>query len=72
MYATIDEAALIYARACMAWYGKRALCVARQQVRVLQGRGDKRGVEAWSKVAEKIAQTQSDAGRRRKSSAKLY
>jgi hypothetical protein len=72
MYATADEVALIYARACMAWYGKRALRVAKQQVLVLQGRGDKRGVEAWSKVAEKIAQIQSEAGRRRKSSAKLF
>jgi hypothetical protein len=72
MYATTDDAALIYARACMAWYGKRALRVVRQQVRTLQGRGDKGGVEAWSKVAEKIAQIQSDAGRHRKSGAKLF
>jgi hypothetical protein len=48
---TIDEAADIYARACVAWYGSRALPIVWQQVQVMQKRGDKSGVEAWTKVA---------------------
>jgi hypothetical protein len=48
---TIDEAADIYARACVAWYGARALPIVRQQVLLMQKRRDKSGVEAWTKVA---------------------
>jgi hypothetical protein len=72
MYAMIDDAAAIYARACSAWYGKRALRVIHEQVRALRTHGDKNGVEAWSKVAVHVAKIQTDPRRRRKSSAKLY
>jgi hypothetical protein len=41
----------MYARACVAWYGSRALPIVWQQVQVMQKRGDKSGVEAWTKVA---------------------
>ena len=46
MRVTIDEAAAIYTRACVAWYGTKALRIVRQQVQVMQKRGDKSGVEA--------------------------
>jgi hypothetical protein len=48
---TIDEAADIYARACVAWYGARALPIVWRQVQGVQNRGDTSGVEAWTKVA---------------------
>ena len=42
----------MYARFCVAWYGKRAIPVVREQIVVLEKRGDQSGVVAWSKVAE--------------------
>jgi hypothetical protein len=57
---TIDEAAAIYARACVAWYGGKALRIVRQQVQVMQKRRDKSGVEAWTKVALALERMRAD------------
>ena len=51
-----SEAALIYARACRAWYGTRALAVAKDKVHQLKRRGDAAGVDIWTKVAGHIAE----------------
>ncbi len=46
-----DDAAAIYARACRAWYGTRALRVVTSRMNELQRRGDVGGVAAWARVA---------------------
>lgn len=51
-----SDAAAIYARACRAWYGKRALKVVNEQIRSLKRRGDTKGVAAWSKVADQVSE----------------
>lgn len=50
-----EDAAAMYARACRSWYGQRALTVVKQQIKHLKHNGDPRGVEAWSRVADKLA-----------------
>ena len=50
------DAAVIYARACRAWYGKRALTVATDQIRRLKRRGDTDGVAIWTKVADRLSE----------------
>ena len=54
MIITIDEAATMYARFCVARYGDRALPIVQEQIAILEGRGDMSGVEAWTKVAEAL------------------
>jgi hypothetical protein len=49
-----SEAAAMYARACRAWYGKRASKVISQQIRNLKARGDADGVAVWSQVADQV------------------
>jgi hypothetical protein len=58
MYATLDDATAIYARACRAWYGKRAPGVVKRRIKELQRAGDAEGVEVWSKVAQQLSQLQ--------------
>jgi hypothetical protein len=52
-----DDAAAIYARACQAWYGRRALSVVTSKVHQLQQRGDTGGVAAWARVAVALSQS---------------
>ncbi len=59
MYATLDDATAIYARACRAWYGKRAPSVVKRRIKELQRAGDAEGVEAWNKVAQQLSQLPS-------------
>ena len=56
MHLSSHDAAVIYARACRAWYGKRALRVVGDQVRTLKRRGDADGVAIWSKVADRLTE----------------
>jgi len=57
MHVSHDDAAVIYARACRAWYGKRALRVVTSKVQELQRRGDAGGVVAWARVAVVLSHT---------------
>ena len=50
-----SDAAAMYARACRAWYGKRALRVVNDQIRQLQQRGDQKGVVIWGEVAAQLS-----------------
>ena len=50
-----SDAAAMYARACRAWYGKRALKVVNDQIRHLQKRGDHKGVVIWGEVATQLS-----------------
>jgi hypothetical protein len=50
-----EEAAAIYARACRAWYGRRAHGIVRKKVKQLERWGDLEGVHAWSEVARQLS-----------------
>jgi hypothetical protein len=56
---TSDDAALMYARACRAWYGPRAHRVVKKRIGELTRVGDHEGVKAWSQVADQLAKLQS-------------
>jgi hypothetical protein len=58
MYISGEEVAVIYARACWAWYGKRAHLIVTEQIRRFKRSGDASGVEAWSQVAAKLRELQ--------------
>ena len=75
MQVSIDDAAVIYARACRAWYGARAVRVAKSRAQELRKRGDRSGVVAWTKVAEALSRLQKYSGSpdsHRDAGAKLY
>jgi hypothetical protein len=55
MHVSPDDAAAIYARACRAWYGKRAPRVVKKRIEELRRAGDLGGVEAWTQVADKLS-----------------
>lgn len=55
MNVSSDDAAFIYARACAAWYGRRAPRIVMNRVSELRRRGDLDGVQAWTKVADKLS-----------------
>jgi hypothetical protein len=65
---------VMYARACRAWYGRRASRVAMSQAEHLRRRGDMSGVDAWTKVATEVTRLQSgsDRARRRNAAGRLY
>ena len=52
---TEREAAAMYARASLKWYGPRACSVARSMVRKFGKKGDLKGVRAWRLVADELA-----------------
>jgi hypothetical protein len=56
MYVSSDDAAAMYARACRAWYGRRALRVVSSKVQELEQRGDAGGAAVWAKVAAVLLQ----------------
>ena len=58
MYASLDDATAIYARACRAWYGKRAPRIVKKRIEELKRAGDAKGVEAWTQVADKLTALQ--------------
>ena len=55
MHVSRDDAAAIYARACRAWYGKRAPRIVKKRIEELRRSGDLGGVEAWTEVADKLS-----------------
>jgi predicted NBD/HSP70 family sugar kinase len=56
MHITSEDAVVMYARACRAWYGPRAPRVVADKIEELRRAGDHSGIMAWSKVAEKLSQ----------------
>lgn len=56
MFVTEEEAAAIYARVFLKWYGPRAQSIARSMVHSLGKKGDESGVKAWERVSEEIEQ----------------
>jgi hypothetical protein len=65
MHVSIDDAAVMYARACRAWYGRRALRVVTSKMQELEMRGDTGGAAAWGKVAVVLSQTRKPTQERR-------
>jgi hypothetical protein len=59
MHVSRDDAAAIYARACRAWYGKRAPRIVKKRIEELRRSGDLGGVEAWTEVADKLSLLQN-------------
>jgi hypothetical protein len=59
MQASLDDATAIYARACRAWYGKRAPRIVKTRIEELRRAGDFKGVEAWTQVADKLSRLPS-------------
>jgi len=47
---TYEHAAIMYARACRAWYGPRAHRIVKERIEELARAGDHDGVRAWSEV----------------------
>jgi hypothetical protein len=56
---TYEHAAIMYARACRAWYGPRAHRVVKRTIEELARAGDHEGVEAWSQVADQLTKLQT-------------
>jgi len=54
MYITLDDAIIMYARACRTWYGKRAAMVILRSAAQCRQRGDLEGETVWRRVAEII------------------
>jgi len=65
MHVSSDDAAVMYARACRAWYGQRALRVVTNKMQELGQRGDAGGVVAWAKVAIALSQARKSQDERR-------
>jgi hypothetical protein len=65
MHVSSDDAAVMYARACRAWYGRRALRVVTSKMQELEMRGDAGGAAAWAKVAVVLSQPRKPAHERR-------
>ena len=70
-----EEVAVIYARACRAWYGYRASSVVASKIDELRRARDFGGVKAWIQVAEKLEELAKKAGYRKSArgeNGKLY
>jgi hypothetical protein len=65
MEITKQEAAIMYARACRSWYGRRAPHIVRTTIAQLQRNGDLDGVDAWSEVARQLSRM-NDLGAERR------
>ena len=59
---TSEDAAVMYARACRAWYGRRAPRIVKDRIEELRRAGDQGGVRAWSQVADQLEQLQKSKG----------
>ncbi len=70
MYLSEDDAATVYARACQSWYGKRASRIVKDQIAHLKRLGDAKGVQAWSRVSEKLSRIKRP--RKASEDGKLY
>lgn len=64
VHITEQEAAAIYARACLAWYRGRARQVVGDVIKQLRRKGDLSGVKVWTKVAVELAKTEAGRAKR--------
>jgi hypothetical protein len=54
MRVTEQQAASMYARACRAWYGRRAPRVVKDTIKRLRAANDESGVRMWTLIAEAL------------------
>ncbi len=59
MYLSKDDCAVIYARMCHAWYGRKAKHVVKKRISELRKIGDRDGMDAWTLVQGKLSQLQA-------------
>jgi hypothetical protein len=59
MYVSSEDAAVMYARACRAWYGPRAALIVKRRIEELQRAGDLDGVRIWTQIADQLSQLQA-------------
>jgi len=64
MHVTEQQAAEMYARACLAWYRARARQVVGDVIKRLRRKGDLSGVRVWTKVAAELAKAEGSRARR--------
>jgi hypothetical protein len=68
MVVTERDAAAMYARACRAWYGRRAPRVVKDTIKQLRAKNDEAGVRMWSLVAEELPTARAEPTTRRPNS----
>jgi hypothetical protein len=68
----VRDAAAMYATACCAWYGAKALKVAHESIRRYKRRGDGGGVAMWTEIAAVVSALQAKNRRRAEARGKLY
>ena len=71
MQVTIEDAAVMYARACRAWYGPRAARIVKGKIEELRRAGDEDGVKAWSQVADQLSRPHARNTRHAKPSSSV-
>jgi hypothetical protein len=59
MRVTEKDAASMYARACRAWYGRRATRVVKDTITQLRAANDESGVRMWTLIAEALPDTRA-------------
>jgi hypothetical protein len=67
-----EEIAVIYARACRAWYGRRALRIVRDQVKKMNSVGDVTGFKVWKRIETELHKTVSRRHTAASENGKLY
>jgi ribosomal protein L18E len=50
----------MYARACRAWYGRRAPRIIKETIKRLHAANDETGVRIWTLVAEQLASARNE------------
>jgi hypothetical protein len=60
MDVTEREAASMYARACRAWYGRRAQKVVKDTIKQLRAANDESGVRMWTLVGEQLPNVRTE------------
>jgi hypothetical protein len=60
MCVTERQAATMYARACRAWYGRRAPHVIKDAIKQLRAAHDVSGVRVWTLVAEELPRVRTE------------
>jgi len=54
MYLNLDDAIYVYARACRAWYGRKASSNALRAAAECRRRQDLEGEQVWKRVSEEV------------------
>jgi hypothetical protein len=65
MKSTNEDAAVMYARACRAWYGPRAPRIVKRKIEELRRADDVDGVHIWIQIEEQLSQLNEQKTHRR-------